>query len=297
MCRDPPGGAVSSSLAPPVAHFDRPAQSCSDAKAQHRFATGLYAAERIPSQRPRNALRCSNHIRRRFTGVPLGGAGFETADDAQLQRFRPARTAQNSYGGTLQAQRLLFGPTSFAVARRRSSLFWIPPIWGISGPHPWLRVSIVLALWTETKPRDFMLNELYLSCSYWPMTGVATGPLSRALAKAQRDGRRVELEDSLDICEKLSQTLAASLARYEPEKPGPYRDGKIWRSSLLEYLALLINGESQRMPLPRGPLNQALAGNRFYFGTEARVPIAYSDPGGGNPRHQRVPDTDDRGHV
>src|ERR1019366_3761733 len=108
----------------------------------------------------------------------------------------------------------------------------------------------------------------YLSVLYRPMTGMATGLLARTLAKAQRDGRRGELADSLDACEKLSQTLAASLARYEPEQLGTYRHGRIWCSSLLEYLGLLINGESQRMPLPSGPLSATLAGSRLFFGTE-----------------------------
>ena len=123
--------------------------------------------------------------------------------------------------------------------------------------------------------QTLMLNELYLSLLYRPMAGVATGLLSRALARAQRDGQGVELENSLDACEKLSQTVAASLARYEPEKLGSYRHGNIWCSSLLEYLGLLINGESQRMPLPRGPLSRALASSRLYFGTEA---IEYRSP-------------------
>ena len=51
--------------------------------------------------------------------------------------------------------------------------------------------------------------------------------------------------------------------------------GDTWFSSLLEYFALLINGEHQRMPLPRGPLNQALASTRLLFGTEA---IEYRTP-------------------
>ena len=76
------------------------------------------------------------------------------------------------------------------------------------------------------------------------------GLLSRLLAKTQRTSARAELADALDACEKLSQTLAASLARYEPEMLGCYRHGSIWCSSLLEYLGLLINGERQRMPLP-----------------------------------------------
>ncbi len=36
---------------------------------------------------------------------------------------------------------------------------------------------------------------------------------------------RAELADALDACEKLAQTLAASLARYEPELLGCYRHG------------------------------------------------------------------------
>src|SRR5256885_9824780 len=36
----------------------------------------------------------------------------------------------------------------------------------------------------------------------------------------------------------------------------------------LEYLALLINGEWRRVPLPAGPLNEALATTRLLFGAE-----------------------------
>ena len=120
-----------------------------------------------------------------------------------------------------------------------------------------------------------MLNELYLSVLYRPVAGTATGWLSRALVKSQRDGRRAELADALDACEKLAQTLAASLARYEVEFLGCYRHGGVWCSSLLEYLGLLVNGERQRMPLPGGPINQALASGRLFFGTEA---IEYRAP-------------------
>ena len=51
--------------------------------------------------------------------------------------------------------------------------------------------------------------------------------------------------------------------------------GRGWYSSLLEYLALLVNGEHQRIPLPRGPLNEALASTRLFFGNEA---IEYRTP-------------------
>ncbi|MDB6085401.1 MAG: conjugal transfer protein TrbE, partial [Gammaproteobacteria bacterium] len=84
-----------------------------------------------------------------------------------------------------------------------------------------------------------------------------------------RDGTRRELIEALDACDKSSRTLCTSLARYEPELLGCYEHEKAWYSSLLEYLGLLINGEWQRMPLPRMPLNEMLGNVRLLFGTEA----------------------------
>jgi type IV secretion system protein VirB4 len=120
-----------------------------------------------------------------------------------------------------------------------------------------------------------MLNELYVAVLYRPVSGAATGFLARTLARVQREAWRAELADALDACGKLAQTLLASLGRYEPELLGCYSFGGVCYSSLLEYFALLINGEPQRMPLPRGPLNEALASTRLFFGNEA---IEYRTP-------------------
>jgi type IV secretion system protein VirB4 len=122
-----------------------------------------------------------------------------------------------------------------------------------------------------------MLNEVYLAVVHRPTAGVATGLVSKALARAQRAGSKMALNDALDACEKLTQTLLASLARYDPEPLGVYRAGDVLCSSLLEYFGLLINGEWQRIPLPSGPVNLALATSRLLFGTEA---IEYRPPCG-----------------
>ena len=122
-----------------------------------------------------------------------------------------------------------------------------------------------------------MINEVYLAVVYRPTSGVTTSLISKVLARAQRDRSQLDFADALDACEKLAQTLTASLARYEPDLLGTYRSGNVWCSSLLEYLGLLINGEWQRAPLRSGPLNQALATTRLLFGTEAieyRAPTA-----------------------
>jgi type IV secretion system protein VirB4 len=122
-----------------------------------------------------------------------------------------------------------------------------------------------------------MVNELYLAIVYRPVAGVTTGAVSRLLTNAQKEGSRLELADALDACEKLAQSLRASLARYDPEILGSYRLGDVWYSSLLEYFGLLVNGESRRTPLPRSAVNEVLATTRLLFGTEAieyRMPTA-----------------------
>lgn len=230
----------------------------------------LNAAERIPYSAHVTPCVVRTTFGDYLQAFRLGGAGFETADDAQLNHWHERL---NVLWRNIASPNVALWTH---VIRRRTTASVLD---GANLGHSDRTHGFACRLYSRYGLRlsreTLMLNELYLSVLYRPMTGVATGPLSRALAKAQRDGRRVELEDSLDICEKLSQTLAASLARYEPEKLGSYRHGNIWCSSLLEYLGLLINGESQRMPLPRGPLNQALAGSRLYFGTEA---IEYRSP-------------------
>ena len=113
-----------------------------------------------------------------------------------------------------------------------------------------------------------MVNELYLAVLHRSAGGRTAGLISSLITRVKPMNFALETADALDACRKLAQTLSASLARYEPESLGCYQDSGCWYSSLLEYLALLINGERQRMPLPRGPLGAALATTRLCFGGE-----------------------------
>ena len=105
-----------------------------------------------------------------------------------------------------------------------------------------------------------MVNELYLSVVYRPQPGAVGSAALRLLKKAERDGDRLELRDSLDECAKKRQELLAALSRYDPEPLGLYRStGGMLGSSLVEFYGLLVNGEWQPMPLPRAALNEVLA--------------------------------------
>jgi type IV secretion system protein VirB4 len=199
----------------------------------------------------------------------LGGASFETSDDAQLNNWHERLNV-------LWRNIATPGVALWShVIRRRASIGGQKSGRGTTERDATERDAGRFAAELHHRYRNrlseetLMLNELYLAVLYRPVAGKATGFLSRAIAKTQRDAPRAELADALDACEKLAQTLSASLARYEPELLGCYRHGRLWCSSLLEYLALLINGERCRMPLPRGPLHRCLANVRLFFGTEA----------------------------
>jgi len=117
---------------------------------------------------------------------------------------------------------------------------------------------------TET----LMVNELYLSVVYRPVTGAAPGILAKVLERTPQRTDRLMYADARDACEKLAQTLCSSLARYEPEALGTYRAGERLYSGALEFLSLLVNTDRERVPLPAAPLNQVLATTRPIVGTE-----------------------------
>jgi type IV secretion system protein VirB4 len=226
------------------------------------------AADRIPY-----VAHIASHVVRTEFGdylqaFRLGGASFESKDDAELNNWHERLNV---------LWRNIASPSVSLwthVVRRRASIE--PPDHGARRlPGGRFAARLHEGYQRRLCEETLMVNELYLAVLYRPVPGKATGWLSRVLARTRRDAGLAELADAIDACEKLALTLKVSLARYEPEILGCYRHGKIWCSSLLEYLGLLVNGESRRIPLPRGPLSHALASVRLYFGTEA---LEYRSP-------------------
>jgi type IV secretion system protein VirB4 len=190
----------------------------------------------------------------------LGGASFESSDDGELNNWHERLNVlwRNIAGPNValwtHVIRRRAGITFDANARQSSEYFFADS----------LHEKYHHRLANET----LMMNEVYLAIVHRPTAGVATGLVSKLLARAQR-GSTLALADALDACEKLAQILKASLARYEPELLGVYHSANRRCSSLVEYLGLLVNAEAQCMPLPMGPLNGALATSRLLFGAEA----------------------------
>jgi len=195
----------------------------------------------------------------------LGGASFESADDAQLN-------------GWHERLNVLWRNLASPEVALWTHLIRQPVRAGARQPCGSDFAAVLAGRYNERLAGEsLMRNELYVALLYRPSASAAVGLTARLLVRARAGNRRLETAAGLEVCTKLGQTLVASLARYEPEPLGVYRHGELWCSSLLEYLSLLLNGEARRVPLPAGPANQALATTRLLFGNEA---IEYRQPAG-----------------
>jgi type IV secretion system protein VirB4 len=226
------------------------------------------AAQRIPYRAHVAPTVVRTQLGDYVQALRIGGASFETRDDAELNNWHARLNVlwrNIASPGLALWSHLVRRPVSLNERGDEA----------MTRPGNLFAESLHARYCRRLGGETLMLNELYVATLYRPVSGVATGLLARVLARAQREAWRAELADALDACEKIAQTLLASLDRYEPELLGCYRTGGVWYSSLLEYFALLVNGERQRIPLPRGPINEALASTRLLFGTEA---IEYRTP-------------------
>ena len=221
-------------------------------------------AARIPY-----AAHVSPHIVKTSSGdyvqvFRLGGASFECADDEQLNTWHEQLNVL--WRNVASPQVAVWAH----VIRRRETT---PVGEGETGFAGALEHQYRSRLAEQT----LMVNELFLSTVYRPTAGVATGLASELLKRSPGMGSRFELADALDACEKLRETVRASLLRYEPEVLGIYlRDGRAY-SGPLNLFSTLINGEVREVPLPRAPINEVLATSRVSFGTEV---LEYRQPTG-----------------
>ena len=194
----------------------------------------------------------------------MGGQSFECADTDQINGWHERLNVL--WRNVAEPDVALWAH----VVRRREQV--TAPAAAAEGFAARLRGRYLERLSAES----LMVNEIYLTAVYRPAAGRARRWLSHVVANAQKEGQQRELADALEACARMARTLSASLARYEPRLLACYRDEHRWYSEVLEFIALLINGESRAVPLPNGPLAAALATTRLFFGNEV---IEYRQPG------------------
>jgi type IV secretion system protein VirB4 len=192
----------------------------------------------------------------------LAGLGFETADDARLNNWHERL---NVLWRNLASPHVALWTH---IVRRRERIMAAAPETGFAGQlHTRYRQRL--------SGEKLMLNELYLTVVFRPVVGAAPNLLARLLAGSGRN--HMDSAEAVDACDKLARTVAATLQECDPERLGLYRAGAHAYSRLLEFLELLLAGETQPVPLPRAPLAQVLATARCLIGNEC---IEYRQPSG-----------------
>lgn len=187
----------------------------------------------------------------------LEGGSFECADDAEINNWHQRLNVL--WRNIASDQVSLWSH----VVRRRENVY--PPGTCPPGFSRQLDERYRQRVAGET----LMVNELYLALVYRPQDGRVSGAAAKLLLKSNLANPAQEMRDALEVCAKLRAQLLAALDRYEPEALGIYeRNGRHF-SSLLEYFAMLLNGEWRPVPLPRAPIDEVLMTTRPFFGAES----------------------------
>ncbi len=189
-------------------------------------------------------------------GWRLGGLSFECANDDDVNAMHERL---NAWLRNIASPEVALW-THVVRRRLHACLTGEPP----AGFAQRLAARYRERLATET----LWFNELYVTLVYRPLNLKAASNVAMLFRRAERRTEALERAENLAAISKLAGQLEASLAEYEPRPLGCYSRGHVRCSALLEFLGLLLNGESQPMPLPRAPLEQALATSRLLVGTE-----------------------------
>lgn len=195
----------------------------------------------------------------------LAGIAFECADDAEINAHH-ARL--NAWLRNLSSPEVALWTH---VVRRRERPLRLSEV-----PAGFAR-RLIGRYQQRLAAETLWVNELYVTLVYRPL-GSRLGGFALALMTARTpDEAGIERAASIASIMKLAGQVEASLEPYDPVPLTCYRHGQRTNSGLLEFLALLLNGESQRVPLARAPLDDVLGTTRLLFGWETveyRLPTA-----------------------
>jgi type IV secretion system protein VirB4 len=197
-----------------------------------------------------------------MTFMKLEGYCFETADQAEINSRLLAR---NDLIRTL-------GSSKFAVYShiiRREVTPDIPS----SFDNDFCRELDERYKASLSKKRMFV-NELYLTVirrqTLKGNVGTFDALMKSLSGKKRDDGEKVAEADAVSDLMDAATALRESMSPYQARMLGVVARDGAWHSEPLEFLVQLSNGAIPRpMPLPRMPLNEAVALKRVFFGRNA----------------------------
>lgn len=115
-----------------------------------------------------------------------------------------------------------------------------------------------------------MVNDLYLTVIFRPVADTVLSFFARREREIPAQ-KKLRQDAAIRQLEEINQTLATSFRRYDAELLGVYEHNGHVFSAALEFLAFLVNGEWQRMPVCRSRFADYMATNRPFFATWGEV--------------------------
>lgn len=113
---------------------------------------------------------------------------------------------------------------------------------------------------------DMMVNEHYLTMVLRKPRGLAgwLGGNNKKTVVALREA----VDDANEVLDDLSDTVLASMQRYNTRRLGVYEQNGVLYSEAAEFLGFLVNGEWQPEPLTKGRIAYSMTTSRVSFGDE-----------------------------
>jgi len=120
------------------------------------------------------------------------------------------------------------------------------------------------------KNYSLMVNDLYLTVVYKSVTDKVLSFFAKSERKTQ--GQKLALQNqAIAKLEEINRNLNAAFKKYGGELLATYEHNGFAFSKPLEFLAFLVNGEHQRMPICVDRFSEYMVTNRPFFGTHGEI--------------------------
>jgi type IV secretion system protein VirB4 len=182
----------------------------------------------------------------------LGGIPFETVDEGEILARKEA----------LHHFLRALGGGSFAVWTHKIRRVVHERLQGVAD-NSFCR-ELTERYYDTFETHRQMATELYLSILYRPPQQKIVNLFGRAGSKQLSEIQQRE-QEGIAAFEDVAKQLDASLRRYEPERLGTYERNGVVYSQHLSFLAYLLNGVWEPVPLRRCPLSTYLLSSRLHF--------------------------------
>ncbi|MHB1098220.1 MAG: VirB4 family type IV secretion/conjugal transfer ATPase [Burkholderiales bacterium] len=188
--------------------------------------------------------------------IRLEGVSFETVDDDQLNMLH--RSLNNLWRSIASPNVALW----HHIVRRKEGTY-------PDGEYPEGFARDFNEKYRERiADKTLMVNEIFLTVVYRPVTNAIGRTLSGLLRKKDKELGQEDVSASCETLEHLMSEILASLARYEPQRLAVYEQNGIMYSEALEFFGFLVNMEWNKVPVLQASAKSYLAVSRPIFGNE-----------------------------